>query len=65
MSFMQCVEVGKEICEYVKINPRVENKPLVKKICPPIEKDLLEGMQLTIKYNINAVWVGCEWNSEE
>merc|ERR1739844_877980 len=38
----KCVEVGKEICEYVKINPRGENKPLVKKICPPIEKDLLE-----------------------
>merc|ERR1719361_566457 len=38
----KCVEVGKEICEYVKINPRVENKPQVKKICGPIEQDLLE-----------------------
>jgi len=38
----KCVEVGKEICEYVKINPRAENKPQVKKICGPIEQDLLE-----------------------
>ena len=42
------MDIGKEICEYVKINPRVEKKPLVKKICPPIEEELLEGMQLII-----------------
>ena len=31
------------VCEYVDINPRVEKKPQVKKICGPIEQTLLQG----------------------
>ena len=55
-NIFQCVEVGKEICEYVKINPRAENKPQVKKICGPIEQDLLEGTQ-QLGLDIQFEWV--------
>ena len=54
------MDIGEEICEYVKINPRVEKKPLVKKICPPIEEELLEGMQLIIRHGGNTVCIRCE-----
>ena len=33
--------MGKEICEYVKLNPKVVKKTLKKKICEPIEDELL------------------------
>merc|ERR1712117_220494 len=38
----KCVNMGKEICEYVKLNPRVVPKTLKKKICKPIVDELLE-----------------------
>merc|ERR1712117_657246 len=38
----KCVNMGKEICEYVKLNPRVVPKTLKKKICEPIVDELLE-----------------------
>merc|ERR1712117_504108 len=39
----KCVNMGKEICEYVKLNPQVVKKTLKKKICEPIVDELLEG----------------------
>merc|ERR1712117_77390 len=39
----KCVNMGKEICEYVKLNPKVVKKTLKKKICEPIVDELLEG----------------------
>merc|ERR1712117_64679 len=39
----KCVNMGKEICEYVKLNPKVVPKTLKKKICEPIVDELLEG----------------------
>jgi len=38
----KCVNMGKEICEYVKLNPQVVKKTLKKKICEPIVDELLE-----------------------
>merc|ERR1712115_356638 len=38
----KCVNMGKEICEYVKLNPQVVKKTLKKKICEPIMDELLE-----------------------
>merc|ERR1712117_291519 len=38
----KCVNMGKEICEYVKLNPKVVKKTLKKKICEPIVDELLE-----------------------
>ena len=33
----ECVDVPKEICSMVQVNPRVERNPVVKKWCGPAE----------------------------
>ena len=33
------------VCETVNLNPRIEKKPLGKKICGPIEERLLQGIK--------------------
>lgn len=43
------------VCETVNLNPRIEKKPLAKKICGPIEERLLQGIKSMLECMVTFV----------